>query len=39
VHGSASDPDLVDAVFGAIVGLVSGLRLGAHARGVPRATL
>src|SRR3954471_12204710 len=39
VHGSANDPDLVDAVFGAIVGLVSGLRLGSHARGAPRATL
>ena len=39
VHGSANDPDLVDAVFGAVVGLVSGLRLGSHARGAPRATL
>jgi len=39
VHGSLSDPELVDAVFGAIVGLVSGVRLGHHGSGVPRATL
>ena len=39
VHGSLSDPELVDAVFGAVVGLVSGVRLGHHGRGVPRATL
>jgi hypothetical protein len=39
VHDSTADPELVDAVFGAIVGLVSGLRLGHHGRGVPRATL
>jgi hypothetical protein len=39
IHQSASDPGLVDAVFGAVVGLVSGLRLGRHAGGVPRATL
>ncbi|HEY3529345.1 MAG TPA: hypothetical protein VGK78_09350 [Nocardioides sp.] len=38
VHGSAADPGLVDAVFGAIVGLVSAVRLGQH-DGVPRATL
>jgi hypothetical protein len=39
VHDSTADPELVNAVFGAIVGLVSGLRLGHHGRGVPRATL
>jgi hypothetical protein len=39
VHGSLSDPELVDAVFGAIVGLVSGLQLGHHGSRVPRATL
>jgi hypothetical protein len=39
VHQSADDPGLVDAVFGAIVGLVSAIRLGHHAAGVPRATL
>jgi hypothetical protein len=39
VHQSAIDPGLVDAVFGAIVGLVSALRLGHHGAGVPRATL
>jgi hypothetical protein len=39
VHDSMADPGLVDAVFGAIVGLVSGLRLGRHGSGVPRATL
>lgn len=39
VHDSAAEPELVDAVFGAIVGLVSGLRLGHHRSGVPRATL
>jgi hypothetical protein len=39
IHQSASDPGLVDAVFGVVVGLVSGLRLGRHAGGVPRATL
>jgi hypothetical protein len=39
VHGSADDPGLVDAVFGAVVGLVSGVRLGRHGSGVPRATL
>jgi hypothetical protein len=38
VHQSLSDPELVDGVFGAIVGLVSGVRLGHHG-GVPRATL
>jgi hypothetical protein len=37
VHGAASDPALVDAVFGAVVGLLSGLALR---RGdAPRATL
>ena len=39
VQGAISDPGLLDAVFGAVVGLVSGLRLGHHDRGVPRATL
>jgi hypothetical protein len=39
VHQSASDPGVVDAAFGAVVGLVSALRLGHHAGGVPRATL
>jgi hypothetical protein len=39
VHDSSGDPELIDAVFGAVVGLVSGLRLGHHGRGVPRATL
>jgi hypothetical protein len=39
VHQSASDPPLVDAAFGAIVGVVSGLRLGHHHAGLPRATL
>ena len=39
VHQSANDPGLVDAVFGAAVGLVSGFRLGHHGSGVPRATL
>ena len=39
VHQSAQDPDLVDAAFGALVGLVSAVRLGHHAAGVPRATL
>ena len=38
VHGSASDTGLVDAVFGAIVGLVSGFRLTRHGA-APRATL
>ena len=39
VHESAADPGVVDAAFGAVVGLVSGLRLGHHGAGVPRATL
>ena len=39
LHQSANDPGLVDAVFGAVVGLVSALRLGHHGAGVPRATL
>jgi len=39
LHQSADDPGLIDAVFGAIVGLVSALRLGHHRAGVPRATL
>lgn len=38
VHQSADDPDLVDAAFGALVGLVSAVRLGHQATGVPRAT-
>jgi hypothetical protein len=39
VHQSAAEPRLVDAAFGAIVGVVSGLRLGHHHAGLPRATL
>jgi len=39
VRGSLSDPQLADAAFGAIVGLVSGLRLGHHDTDAPRATL
>ena len=39
VHQSLADPELVDAAFGALVGLVSGLRLSHHTNGVPRATL
>jgi hypothetical protein len=39
VHDSADDAGLVDAVFGAIVGLVSGFRLGQHRGRAPRATL
>ena len=39
LHQSADDPGLIDAVFGAIVGLVSALRLGRQRAGVPRATL
>jgi hypothetical protein len=39
VHGSASDPGLVDAVFGAIVGLLSGFRLTHRGGATPRATL
>jgi hypothetical protein len=39
VHQSANDPGLIDAVFGAIAGLVSALRLGRHGARVPRATL
>ncbi len=39
VHQSAGDPDDVDVVFGAVVGLVSAVRLGRHGSGVPRATL
>jgi hypothetical protein len=38
VRDSASDQPLVDAVFGAVVGLVSGLQLVRH-RDDPRATL
>jgi len=38
VHQSASDPALVDAVFGAVCGLVAGLRL-THRGATPRATL
>jgi hypothetical protein len=39
VHQSAADPDDVDVAFGAVVGLVSALRLRRHGSGVPRATL
>jgi len=38
VRDSASDPSLVDAVFGASVGLVSGVQL-VRRRSLPRATL
>lgn len=39
VHQSVSDSGLVDAAFGAVVGLVCALRLGHHGSRVPRATL
>lgn len=39
IRQSADDPGLVDAVFGAIVGVVSALRLGHRGSDVPRATL
>jgi hypothetical protein len=38
VHQSLSDPELVDGVFGAIVAVVSTVRLG-HQGGASRATL
>jgi hypothetical protein len=38
VHGSAGDPELVDAVFGAAVGLCAAVPL-ARRRTAPRATL
>jgi hypothetical protein len=38
VHQSASDPGLVDAVFGAVCGLVAGVQL-THRGAAPRATL
>jgi hypothetical protein len=38
VHQGASDPSLVDAVFGGACGLLAGLRL-AHRGAAPRATL
>jgi hypothetical protein len=38
VRDSAADPGLVDAVFGAVVGLVAGV-LGRRDTGAPRATL
>ena len=38
VHQSLSDPELVDGVFGAIVAVVSAVRLG-HQGGASRATL
>jgi hypothetical protein len=38
VHQSASDPGRIDAVFGAVCGLVAGLRLS-HRGEAPRATL
>jgi predicted Na+-dependent transporter len=38
VHQSASDPGLVDAVFGAVSCLLAGLRL-THRGAAPRATL
>jgi energy-converting hydrogenase Eha subunit A len=39
VQRSAGDHGVVDAVFGAVVGVVSGVRLGYQGSGVPRATL
>lgn len=39
VHGALPDPGLGDAAFGAIAGLVCGVRLGHHADGAERATL
>jgi hypothetical protein len=39
VHGAPSDPRLVDAVFGALVGLVCLAGLGHRRDGVARATL
>lgn len=39
VHGSASAPRLVDAVFGAVVALVCGVRLRHHSTEASRATL
>jgi len=39
IHQAVADPGLIDALFGAVVGLVSGLRLGRTGAGVPRATL
>jgi hypothetical protein len=38
VHGSVSDTGLIDAVFGAVVGVVAGLRLS-HRGAARRATL
>jgi hypothetical protein len=38
VHGSGADPGLVDALFGAAVGVVAGLRLS-HRGAASRATL
>lgn len=38
VHQSLSDPELVDGVFGAVVAVVSAVRLG-HQGGASRATL
>ena len=39
VHQSLSDSGLVDAVFGAVVGLVCALGIGHQGSRVPRATL
>jgi hypothetical protein len=39
VRDAAADPGLVDAAFGAAVGIVSALRLGRHDTGSRRATL
>jgi uncharacterized membrane protein (UPF0136 family) len=38
IHGSASDPGIIDALFGAAVGIVAGVRL-AHHGPARRATL
>jgi hypothetical protein len=39
VHDALSDPDLIEALFGAVVGVVSAVRLGRRGSDVPRATL
>jgi hypothetical protein len=39
VHGSIADPGLVNAVFGAAVGLISVLGIRRQRTGLPRATL
>ncbi|HET7432907.1 MAG TPA: hypothetical protein VFJ89_15470 [Nocardioides sp.] len=39
IHSSVSDPRLVDGAFGAVVGLVAGVRLSHRGGPAPRATL